>query len=212
MRQVEAVYTPSNEPYLGRESVFQFDQTIMRCLKKNASVAQYTRENVMTELQAAACQLIPQRVNLALTIRELVRQGYLFGAVVLLRPLVERAGIVSYLVSYPDAVDKWGDGWQRGERPALSKMLETMGGTNIRDAKGICEMFGHIVHGDPVGAGWNLVHLSEGGLGYSVGKTIDDPELCDFVCFQAYCYLIVLDSIMSVCFPGIHSENNGEGS
>jgi len=201
-RASEPVYLPSNEPYLGRGSVFQFDKVIMACLEANAEVAVYTHRAELSDLQTAACQIIPQGINLALTIRELVRQGYLFGALVLLRPLIERSAIMSYLNANPDEVKLWQSGWQFRERPSLSKMLETMNGrADVVSAKQLCEFFGHIVHGDPVGSQWNLVRLGDGGLGYSVGKVINAPDLCDFVCFQAYCYLIVLMGIMAACFP-----------
>ena len=77
------VFTPENEPYLGRESVYHFDQTILSCLEANAEITAYTHKNKLNDLQKAACQIIPQGINLALSIRELVRQGYLFAAAVL---------------------------------------------------------------------------------------------------------------------------------
>jgi hypothetical protein len=200
----EPVYLPSNEPYLGRESVFHFDQVILSCLEANTEVAAYTHEATLSDFQKAACQIIPQGINLALTIRELIRQGYLFGALILMRPLIERAAIISYLHTHPEAVKIWQQGWQPRERPSLAKMLETMSGkADIATARQICETFGHIVHGDPVGSQWNLVHLSSSGLGYSVGKTINDPDLCDFICFQSYCYLIVLIGMIAACFPNV---------
>lgn len=198
------VYLPSDEPYLGRESVYQFDHVIVSCLEANSDIAAYTHKIKLFPLQKAACQIIPQGINLALTIRELIRQGYLFGALVLIRPLIERAAIISYLYKYPDEVKTWESGWQFSKRPSLSKMLDTMGGkVDITTAKQICETFGHIVHGDPVGSQWNLIKLSGGRLGYSVGKVINDPELCDFICFQSYCYLIVLMGMMVACFPNV---------
>jgi hypothetical protein len=204
----EPVYLPSNEPYLGRESVFHFDQVIIPCLKANADIAAYTHRVELSELQEAACQIIPQGINLALTIRELVRQGYLFGALVLMRPLIERAAIISYLHAHPDEIETWQKGWQFRERPSLTKMLDTMSGNaDIAVAKQICETFGHIVHGDPVGSQWNLVSLKEGALGYSVGKVINGPDLCDFICFQSYCYLIVLMGMMAACFPDANIKN-----
>lgn len=176
----KAVYLPNNEPYLGRELVFQFDQVILSCLEANGKVAAYTHTVELSVLQKAACQVIPQGINLALTIRELVRQGYLFGALVLMRPLIERAAIVSYLNKYPDKIEIWREGWQRNERPKLTDMLKVMSDKiDIGAAKQICELFGHIVHGDPV------------------------AQLCDFICFQAYCYLIVLMGMMVACFPDV---------
>ncbi|VVB94683.1 Uncharacterised protein [uncultured archaeon] len=173
-------------------------------MEANADVATYTHQNELSELQKAACQVIPQGINLALTLRELVRQGYLFGALVLMRPLIERAAIISYLYAHPDEVHVWQNGWQFRERPSLTKMLETMNGSvDIKIAKQISETFGHIVHGDPLGSQWNLVHLSDGGLGYSVGKVINDTELCDCICLQSYSYLVVLMGMMAACFPEV---------
>jgi hypothetical protein len=198
----EPVYLPHNEPYLGRASVYNFDQVIISCLKKNADVSAYTHRTQLSDLQKAACQIIPQGINLALTIRELIRQGYLFGALVLMRPLIERAATISYLHSNPDEVEAWEAGWEYRDRPSLSVMLESMSGKHdISEAKQICDIFNHIVHGDPIGSAWNLVKLNDNSLGYSVGKVINDPELCDFICFQTYCYLIVLQGMMAACFP-----------
>lgn len=198
----ETVYLPSNEPYLGRESVFHFDQVMMSCLEANKDIAVYTHLAKLSDLQKAACQIISQGINLALTIRELIRQGYLFGALVMMRPLIERAAIISYLYKHTDQVKVWEKGWQFVERPSLAKMIESMGGNvDINEAKQICGTFGHIVHGDPIGSQWNLVRLNDGGLGYSVGKVINDPDLCDFICFQSYCYLVVLMGMMAACFP-----------
>ena len=94
-----AVFTPENEPYLGRGALLTFDQEIPFSLWVSSHIAAYTRthRNELTDLQRAACQIVPQGINLALSIRELIRQGYLFAALVLIRPLIERAAIISYI-------------------------------------------------------------------------------------------------------------------
>jgi len=205
--QTLAVFSPDNEPYLRRQSVYHFDQVILSCLDANAEIAAYTHNHELTDLQKAACQIIPQGVNLALSIRELIRQGYLFAAVVLMRPLIERAAIISYLHEKPDEVRLWKDGWKYRKRPNLATMLATMQGeTNIEQAQQICETFNHVLHGDPIGSSFNLVHFDSGGLGYSVSKTLNNPELCDFICFQSYCYLIVLMGRMTACFPSVKDD------
>jgi len=206
IKKPESIYLPDNEPYLGRASVYNFDRVILSCLEQNTEIAIYTHSTELTDLQKAACQIVPQGINLALTIRELIRQGYLFSALVLMRPLIERTAIISYLHSNSSEIGAWKDGWKHNDRPSLTKMLETMGNKqDISEAKQICETFNHIVHGDPIGADWNLVRLNDNSLGYSVGKVINDPELCDFICFQSYCYLIVLMSMMAACFPNARS-------
>ena len=199
----EPVYLPGNEPYLGRDSVHQFDVVIISCLELNTDIAAHTHRITLSDLQKAACQIIPQGINLALTIRELVRQGYLFGALVLMRPLIERAAVISYLYRHQDAVETWKSGWKYRDRPSLAEMLETMSGgkVDIAFGKQLCHHFNHIVHGDPVGSYSNLVHLSDTSFGYSVGKVTDNPELCDEICIQSFCYLIVLMGMMTACFP-----------
>ena len=90
-------------------------------------------------------------------------------------------------------------------------MLATMHGeANVEQAQQICDTFNHVLHGDPIGSSFNVVHLDSGDLGYSVGKTLNNPELCDFICFQSCCYLIVLMARMTACFPGkgIHGKGN----
>jgi hypothetical protein len=88
------VFTPGNEPYLGRELLFHFDQLISSAMEQNASTAPRSHGRVLSDHQNMACQVIAQALSIALSIRELIRQGYLFGAHVLLRALVERAAIL----------------------------------------------------------------------------------------------------------------------
>jgi len=57
----------------------------------------------------------------------LVRTGYLFSAEILLRPLIERVAVISYLMHIGDkALDLWEQGWPYKTRPPLSKMLDSI--------------------------------------------------------------------------------------
>ncbi len=202
----EPVYLPSNEPYLGQDSVLLFDKIIVKCLDVNARTAAYTHEAEFSDLQKAACQIIPQGVNLALATRELVSQGYLFAALVLLRPLIERAAIISHLRANPEDLDLWASGWKHGKRPDLAKMLKSAKGSSSPDvAAQTCSGLNHLIHGDPFSADWNLVELGDGGLGYSVSKVTNDPSLCAYVCLHAACHLVVLSEMMEDCFPEAQS-------
>jgi len=201
------VFTPDDEPYLGRHPLYVFDTLIISSLEMNSAVAAYTHSHQQSRLQRAAAQIIPQGINLALSIRELLRQGHLFSAAVLLRSLIERAAIISYLWRNPDEIATWEDGWRHRERPSLTKMLADMHpDTDLEGAKAVCSTFNHLVHGDPMGAEFNLVALSEDALGYDVGRVTDNPELCDFVCDQAICWLSVLTSMMAGCFPEMKED------
>lgn len=205
--ETPVVFTPDNEPYLGRPALLTFDQEIPFSLWVSSHIAAYTKSNRddLTDLQRAACQIVPQGINLALSIRELIRQGYLFAALVLIRPLIERAAIIAYIHDHPEAIEKWKDGWRFRDRPSLSIMLQSMaGGVDLETAKDICEHYGHIVHGDPVGADWNRVPLNDGSLGYSVGKVLNSPELCDELSLQGWAYLKVLIGKATSCFPEVN--------
>ncbi len=181
-----------------------FDLVITQALEDSGKVASFTRETDVSPLQRAAAEIIPQGLNLALSIRELVRQGYLFGAVVLLRPLMERAAIASYLHANPTAVSLWEDGWQRQARPSTARMLAAMNSEfNQAEVERLLQTFNHIVHGDPNSIPFNLIDLGEGAWGHTVGKNVTDGKLCDFVCDQAMCWLVVLAGRMAGCFPGI---------
>jgi hypothetical protein len=167
----------------------------------STKLAARTHRESLTELQRAAAQVVPQGLNIALSIRELVRQAHLFSALVLVRSLVERAAIISYLRQCPEALPLWERGWKHGERPSLTKMLAATHPTkDTEGAKKVCETLNHLVHGDPYAAEFNLVSLGEDAWGYGVGRVLNDPELCDFVCDQSISWLTVLLGNANACF------------
>jgi hypothetical protein len=92
------VFTLENEPYLRRGSPWRLDVTIVEVMKANQASAELSHRRPPPDLQRAACQILPQGVSVALSILELIRQGYLFSVFVLLRPLIERSAIISCLV------------------------------------------------------------------------------------------------------------------
>lgn len=203
----DVVFTPANEPYLGRETVFAFDNLIIACLETNAETAPRTHKMKKTDLQWAACQLLPQGISIALSIRELVRQGHLFGALVLIRPLAERATTLLYLQRFPEEIVKWKRGWpQKGrddERgPSLYKMLEKISEGKFPGAAGeFTRLYNSITHGNPASAMWSVVQMSDGGLGHAVSKILDKPGLCDKVCLDASGWLAILLGMMNAVFP-----------
>jgi hypothetical protein len=197
-----AVFTPGDEPYLGRESVFIFDNLIVACLETSAKTAPRTHTMSKSDLQMAACQLIPQGMSIALSIRELVRQGHLFGALVLMRSLAERTAILLYLHAKPDAIDIWKRGWRHRERPSLAAMLTALAGHAVPGVgRGITQPYNSITHGDPDSGVWSLVQMSDGGLGHGVSKILDDPGMCDQVCMEATVWLSAIMGMLCAIFP-----------
>jgi hypothetical protein len=200
------VFTPDNEPYLGRHPLFVLDKLIPSALTVHNRIAAATHEGGLNPLQLAACQIIPQGVSLALTIREMVRQGYLFGAAVLVRPLIERAAIISYLIDHPESLNEWEAGWRHRTRPSLREMLQSLRPGEQHDVvKEIIDQLDHLIHGDPMGAEGNLVETGGGGLGYSVGRILDEPRFADWLCDQTISWLIVLTGRAASLFPHVRS-------
>jgi hypothetical protein len=200
-----AVFTPGNEPYLGSQALMRFDLTIVEAMKVNQAVARASHERQLTPLQLAACEIIPQAISISLSIRELIRQGYLLSGMILIRPLIERTAIISYLVQNPAAVDLWKRGWPHGKRPSLAKMLDSMGWDRVGDSMGrkICDTFNHLVHGDPLASEWNEISLDTGKTGYASGRITDRPDLCDTLAGLAYSHMLVLMAMMVATFPDV---------
>jgi hypothetical protein len=196
------IFTPENEPYLGLESLMVFDHMIVASLKLSGEVASYTHQNSLNRLQKAAAQIVPQGLNITLSMRELIRQGHLFAVAVLMRSLIERVGILTYLLKEPSAIDKWENGWLHQERPSLNTMLKTLSnGDDIEGVKATVDTYNHLVHGDPMSAKFNLVNLDNDALGYGVGRVKDNSKLCDSLCDQALSWLVVLTSKAAEAFP-----------
>jgi len=206
-----AVFTPANEPYLGRETVHCFDNLIVTCLEVNRQVAEFTKTKAQNDLQKAASQIIPQGISITLSIRELVRQGYLYSALVLLRPLVERTHIVLYLYKKPEKLVLWKRGWKHGERPNLQTMMDAVAKDFPGEIRGITSRYNSLTHGDPESAFWNLIYDEQGGnFYYAVSKILNNPKLCDEICAEAACWMSVLLSMMTAIFLADASGNGGK--
>jgi hypothetical protein len=127
--EIPTVFTPDNEPYLGRPLLTQFDHEIVSVMEQSNRTAALTHAIDMTDHQKMACVVIPQALSIILSIRELIRQGYLFGANVLVRSVVEKAAILLYLNHYPSEIAIWNQGWKKPDAPDLSKMIDKISAT-----------------------------------------------------------------------------------
>ena len=199
------VFTPDNEPYLGRNLLFHFDQIISSAMEQNAATAPQSHGRALTDQQRMACQVIPQALSIMLSIRELIRQGYLFGAHVLVRSLVERAAILLYLHLYPEHIEKWNRGWHAGDAPGLAKMFDAIQKKHNRDpfipGRDLTASMNNLLHAKPDSAPWNLVSMGEGSLGHAVSKILNRPELCDDLCANVIPWVAVVQGMMAAYFP-----------
>lgn len=202
------IFSPDNEPYLGREFLYHFDQIISSCLEENALIAPRTHLIDLSDAQRMACAVIPQAISIALSIRELVRQGYLFGAYVLVRPLAERAAILLYLKARPEEIQKWNSGWRAHEdkAPSLAHMFKVIqeGGNQSDVIEGcrLTDSMNSLLHGRPDSGFANLISMADGRTGYAVSKILDRPDLCDEIGASVLPWLVVVLVMMPFYFDG----------
>ncbi len=200
-----AVFTPNNEPYVGRHSLFVFDTLITSVLDLNSRVAPRSHNRRLSDLQKMASQVIPQALSIGLSIRELIRQGYLFGGHVLVRPLAERATILLYLHYYPEKIEVWNRGWRHREAPNLAKMFEVLQAKSHPDelisGGKLTARFNSLLHAKPDSAPWNLIYSEEGGLAHSPSKILHRPSLCDDLCANTIPWLAIVPAMMNFYFP-----------
>lgn len=199
------VFTPDNEPYLGRQLLFHFDQLISSAMEQNSVTAPTSHGRTLSDSQNMASQVIAQALSITLSIRELVRQGYLFGAHVLLRALVERSAILLYLHLYPEEIDKWNRGWHQKEAPSLARMFDAIQSKRQRELAirggDLTAAMNSLLHAKPDSAPWNLVPLGNTGVGHAVSKILNRPELCDDLCANSIPWLVVIQGMMAAYFP-----------
>jgi hypothetical protein len=205
VKTVPIIFTPHNEPYLGRKLLLHFDQLISSAMEQNAATAPTSHGRKLTDHQQMACQVIAQSLSIALSIRELIRQGYLFGGHVLLRALVERQTILFYLHLHPQEIEKWNRGWQHGDAPGLSKMLEDIQTKLQRETivrgKELTATMNSLMHAKPDSAPWNLVSLGKDAVGHAVSKILNRPDLCDDLCADIIPVLVIIQAMMAAYFP-----------
>jgi len=183
-------------------------------MEQNASTAPRSHGRVLSDHQNMACQVIAQALSIALSIRELIRQGYLFGAHVLLRALVERAAILLYLHLYPNDIERWKRGWQQGDAPGLAKMFDAIQAkwqhSPVVAGRDLTATMNSLLHAKPDSAPWNMVPLGEGGFGHAVSKILNRPDLCDDLCANAIPWLVVVQGMMRAYFPSEPVLNSGQ--
>ena len=207
------IFTPDNEPYLGRELLFHFDQLISSAMEQNADTAPTSHGQALNDHQHMACQVIAQSLSLVLSIRELIRQGYLFGAHVLFRPLVERATILLYLHLRPADIEKWERGWHHGDAPGLAAMLEAiqkeLKRKSVVRGGDLTSAMNSLMHAKPDSAPWNLVSLGGKEVGHAVSKILNRPDLCDDLCGNVIPQLVIIQAMMAAYFQKLPSNQQG---
>jgi hypothetical protein len=206
-KQPTPVFTPDNEPYLGLADLQAFDETIVILMEQHNCIGPWTRIHRLNDLQKAASQLAPQASSLLLALRELIRQGYLLPAAVLLRPALERIATLSWLCDHPSEVHRWQAGWLHGQRPSLAQRMTAMYESHIPDtaraADQVRNSFNGLIHGDPTSANMGAVLLDDGKAAFTVSKDLFSPARASDLAAQGAMYAIVLTARCGQCFPSL---------
>lgn len=205
------IFTPGNEPYLGLQEVHHFDLVLVEFINHQREIAEWTHGNPHNAIQEAAGQLVPSASAIALSIRELVRQGYLLSAFVLVRPLWERVATLSYLMTNPDTVSLWNAGWPHRTRPSLRARIDAMGvgdewsssGPLSESLKKMVDRTNSVVHGDPNGALEGAILLPDGSAGYAISKDLKSPARAAEICLFADALLVILTGRSAIFFPTV---------
>ena len=204
--------SPIQDPYLGRPALLGFDHLIVAAMALNTEVAKTTHGQSLTRLQRAACQIIPNGFSIALSIRELIRTGYLFSAEILLRPLIERVAVLSYLMTSGDsALDLWEQGWPHKTRPSVKMMLDAVAeydefpeDIDVRQlTKQMIDRFNTVIHADPQGLDSNIGLTMGGQPGYLSGANLNDPKTCDLICHLTMIFMTFLMKRAVTIFPDV---------
>lgn len=211
-KKTEIVFTPNNEPYLGSPLLKAFDDLIIATLEVNSSIAASTHlAPNMSDIQKAACMIVPQGLSLCLSIRELIRQAYLFGALTLIRPLIERSMTLLYFHHFPEKIELWNSGWKYNDRPGLVKMIneisDKMGEEQFKEiGKTFTKSLNSVVHGDPASAFKNMIELENGKYGFAVGKVLNNRKMCDEICTDVIPQMAIILSLMTGIFSDIQEK------
>lgn len=201
------IFTPDNEPYLGRPLLVLFDRTIAKSMVVHRQLGARTFATDLTAIQIAAVEIISQGISIALSMRELIRQAFLFSAGILIRPLIERTGMIYNLHGNAAAITAWNNGWPRKSQPTFDNLLDLVMGPGSDEERAAARTVLHkLVHSDPRSASFNATVRSDGRLASASGKELNEPIKADTISALATNCLDKLTNI-SIVLLGAPSEN-----
>ena len=202
--------------YVGLPALHLFDVLITVAAEVNRQAAASSFLPERTPIQLAARDVVPGAFHHVLSIRQLIRSGYVFGAETLLRPLLERCAVLAYLRKHPvKGVDLWCRGWPHKSRPSIKYMIACMDEPPRQGAaedypadysvtdllKERVDHLNRLVHADPIGAARNAFWSNEHGRAVQfAGANFKMPEYCNEVATFAAALTSVLIWEMTIIF------------
>jgi len=185
------------------------------CLAKqwNAIALNHGNSIPKGRLENAAVQLLAPSYSIAFAIETLLQERHLFGAELLLRPLIERVAVLNYLAAEGEpALDLWERGWDKNS-PSLSKLVEYV--PNLQDStsepesqismgefrRKTLKRLHKIVHADPFGSLRCLAPTDDGYRMVS-GPMMNNPVRYDEVATDTIIFISALLKVTERVFPG----------
>lgn len=191
----EASIETAPDHYVGLPGLHLFDTLITVAADYNRHAAAQSFSSESSQLQRAAADILPGAFHIGLSVRQLIRAGYLFGAEILLRPLLERCAVAAYLRKQPsEGLSLWSRGWPHKSRPSIKFMIgcideppRTLQATNYPADYSVAALLrqrvdhlNRLVHADPIGAQRNAFFSEWHGRPVQyAGANFDTPEYCD---------------------------------
>ena len=109
------------------ECTVLFEEIYKLAIFIEGECAKSLSESSETDLRRAIAQVLPNTFAVLHALKSLLSEGHLFGAELLLRPLLERVALISYLSKKkPESLKLWNDGWLHSKRPTIRYMIETI--------------------------------------------------------------------------------------
>jgi hypothetical protein len=156
----------------------------------NQIAIRHANSITLSSLQRASVSLLAPAYSIAFAIEPLFKDHHLFAAELLQRPLLERIGVLNFLIKNEDSgLALWERGWEQSDksRPKMNELI-AMIPELANPPPGIetnltAEEFRRqtlirlhsVVHADPVGALRALMPSSSGGLTMVAGPMKDNP-------------------------------------
>ncbi len=200
MAESPVLFSPDNEPYLGRKPLYVLDTSISSAMKTVEKIAPLTLEVDDDQLKKACLDLVPGGISLALSIRELIRQAHLYSAYVLTRPLAERAFTSLYLFHNHQDLPLWKKGWPYNERPRLAEIMRRLDAKGVLGTANPLNGLNSLIHGDPSSSQFLLFEDEEGEIKISLSRNLLRPDICNDICSLTISFIAILMGVASGTF------------
>ena len=157
-----------------------------------------------TPIQKATLELAIPTISIAAGVRELIREGCLVPALVLLRSLIERTATLNYVIHVPGALEMWESGWPHQSRPSLRLRLSSMlrlSGDAADQLMEAMSAYNGMVHGDPKAAGQNRIQLPGDDMPVAITHDYGSPQRASAIALEAGVMLAYLSALIEVAYP-----------